>query len=157
MEEQPNNDFIIALDRWNGWKLNLQDANFLFFTIKDKFNGVDTYYDRDSNPKAINPEVWTHVVVTYADSLMNFYVNGELVKAWTNCPGSPVAVDNINLSIGSDLPTSVYTTIDGDQYFVNWGGFWKGDIDDIRFYNIAITASQVQSIYTFEKDHVVVE
>jgi hypothetical protein len=155
MTEQPNNDYIIALNRWNGWKLNLQDANFLFFTIKTTYNGADAYYDRDSNPAAITADVWTHVVVTFTDGFMNFYVNGELKKAWDNTPGIPVAVDNINLSIGSDLPTGQYSPDDTSPYYVNWGGYFKGAIDDIRFYNIALTASQVTSIYTFEKDNVV--
>jgi hypothetical protein len=154
MEEQPNNDYIIALNRWNGWKLNLQDANFLFFTIKTTYNGSDAYYDRDSNPQAITADTWTHVVVTFTDGFMNFYVNGELKKAWDNTPGSPVAVDNVNLSIGSDLPTGKYSTDEGD-FYVNWGGYFKGAIDDIRFYNIALTASQVTSIYTYEKDNTV--
>lgn len=155
MEEQPNNDYIIALDRWNGWKLNLQDANFLFFTIKTTYNGNDQYYDRDSNPQAITAATWTHVVVTFTDGFMNFYVNGELKKAWDNTPGSPVAVDNINLSIGSDLPTGQYSPDDSSPYYVNWGGYFKGKIDDIRFYNIALTASQVTSIYTYELANVV--
>jgi len=155
MEEQANNDYIIALDRWNGWKLNLQDANFLFFTVKTTYLGNDAYYDRDSNPQAITADIWTHVAVTFTDGFMNFYVNGELKKAWDNTPGSPVAVDNINLSIGSDLPTGQYSPDDTSPYYVNWGGYFKGAIDDIRFYNIALTASQVTSIYTFEKDNVV--
>jgi hypothetical protein len=154
MEEQPNNDYIIALNRWNGWKLNLQDANFLFFTIKTTYNGADTYYDRDSNPAAITAGDWTYIAVTFTDGLMNFYVNGEQVKAWDNTPGSPVAVDNINLSIGSDLPTGKYSTEEGD-FYVNWGGYFKGNIDDIRFYNIALTSTQITSVYTYEKDNVV--
>ncbi len=156
MEEQPNNDYFIAMNRWNGWKLSLQDANFLFFTVKTLNSGDTTYYDRDSNPSAIAAETWTHVVVSFTDGFMNFYVDGELVKAWDNTPGIPMIVDNINLTIGSDLPTSVYTTVEGDLY-VGWGGYFKGSIDDIRFYDIALTPPQVASIYNFEKDNVVEE
>ena len=154
MEEQANNDYIIALNRWNGWKLNLQDLNFLFFTIKATNEGSDAWYDRDSNPAAITADTWTHVAVSFTDGFMNFYVNGELVKAWDNTPGTGVAVDNINLSIGSDLPTGTYSTEEGD-FYVNWGGYFKGDIDDIRFYNIALTGPQIASIYAFEVDNVV--
>jgi hypothetical protein len=155
MEEQANNDYIIAMNRWNGWKLNLQDANFLFFTVKCTYLGNDAYYDRDSNPQAITADTWTHIAVSFTDGFMNFYVNGELKKEWDNTPGTPVAVDNINLSIGSDLPTSVYSPDDTSPYYVNWGGYFKGAIDDIRFYNIALTESQILSVYTFEKDNVV--
>jgi hypothetical protein len=155
MEEQVNNDYIIAMNRWNGFKLNLQDENYLFFTVKALFNGNDTYYDRDSNPHKITADIWTHVAVTFADGFMNFYINGELAKAWDNTPGTAVAVDNINLSIGSDLPTGVYSTDDTSPYYVNWGGYFKGDMDDIRFYDIALTEAQVALIYNFEIAHVV--
>jgi len=155
MEEMPNNDYIISMKRWDGWKLNLQESNYIFFTVKAVFDGADVYYDRDSNPVSIDPDVWTHIVVTFKDGAMNFYVNGELAKAWDNTPGVPIAVDNIPVSIGSDLPTGIYTDETGD-FNVAWGGYFKGDIDDIRFYNIALTSSQAKSIYNFEKDNVVV-
>jgi len=155
MEEQPNNDYIIALNRWNGWKLNLQDANFLFFTVKATYQGGDAYYDRDSNPAAITADTWTHVTVSFTDGFMNFYVNGALVKAWDNTPGVPVSVDNVNISIGSDLPTGTYSPDESSPFYVNWGGYFKGYIDDIRFYNIALTEAQVSSIYLYEKDNVV--
>jgi len=156
MEEQANNDYLISLNRWNGWKLSLQDQNFLFFTVKALNSGDTTYYDRDSNPKAIDAETWTHVAVTFTDGYMNFYVNGDLVRAWDNTPGTAIPVDNINLSIGSDLPTGVYTTVEGD-FYVNWGGYFKGNIDDVRFYNSALTPTQVATIYNYEKDNVVEE
>lgn len=83
--------------------------------------------------------------------------NGDLVRAWDNTPGTAIPVDNINLSIGSDLPTGVYTTVEWDEFYVNWGGYFKGSMDDVRFYDIALTALQVASIYNFEKDNVVEE
>jgi hypothetical protein len=153
MEEQPNNDYIIALDRWNGWKLNLNEQNFLFFTVKALRNNDTVYYDRDSNPYNISGGTWTHIAVSFTNGFINFYINGELKKAWDNVPGIPVAVDNINLSIGSDLPTGQYSLVDGSPYYVNWGGYWKGAIDDVRFYNVALNASQVETIYNFEIDN----
>ena len=155
MEEQDNNDYIFSLNRWNGYKLNLQTSNFLFFTVKAIYETNEAYYDRDSNPGTISADVWTHVVVTFEDGFMNFYIDSELVKAWDDTPGIPIVVDNVPLSIGSDLPTGIYTTDDTSPFFVEWGGYFKGDIDDIRFYNIALTTAEVNSIYLFEKDNVV--
>jgi len=156
MEEQPNYDYIIAMNRWNGWKLCLQELSYLFFTIKTTYNGDTTWYDRDSNPYAIDANTWTHVAITFTNGFMKFYGNGELQRAWDNTNGIPVAVNNINLTIGSDLPTDVYTTEEGD-FFVGWGGYFKGNIDDVRFYNTVLSAFQVDSVYTFEKDNVVEE
>jgi hypothetical protein len=135
--------------------LNLQDQNFLFFTIRAYNNGDSIYYDRDSNPYDIPAGTWTHIAITFTNGFENFYINGELKKAWDNIPGVPVIVDNINLSIGTDLPTGQYSLVDGSPYYVNWGGYWKGAMDDIRFYNIALNASQISSIYNYEVNNVV--
>ncbi len=151
MEEQPNNDYIIAMNRWNGWKLNLQDANFLFFTIKTTVQ----IWDKDSNPGAILPDVWTYVVVTFTNGSEKFYINGEMVKEWTNTQGIPAADGTINVTIGSDLPTSVYSPDDTSPFYVNWGGYFKGNIDDVRFYNVVLTPVQVTSLYNYELANVI--
>jgi hypothetical protein len=151
MEEQPNNDYIIAMNRWNGWKLNLQDANLLFFTIKTN-QGI---YDRDSNPGAVLPDVWTYVTVTFTDGFMNFYINGELALGWDNTPGIPAADGTINVTIGSDLPTSVYSPDSNSPFFVDWGGYFKGNIDDVRFYNVVLTATQITTLYNYELDNAI--
>lgn len=154
MEEQDNNDYMVSMNRWNGYKVNLQTENYLFYTVKADENGEDAYYDRDSNPTAITADVWTHVAVSFTPGEMKFYVNGEMVKNWDNTPGTPVSADNINLTFGSDLPNSVYSNDDTSPYYVNWGGFYKGAMDDVRFYNVALTDTQVMSIYNFENENV---
>lgn len=142
---------ILALDRWNGYKFQLQSANKFFYTVK-AIDGVDTvYYDRDDETFVANNETWYHAVVTFKPGEEDFYVNGDLVKTWTDVPGHPITVpSNINFVIGQDLPTSQYLTTDGD-FQVAWGGFWTGDLDDVMFYNIALSAAQVKSIYDNQK------
>ena len=142
---------ILALNRWNGYKFQLQSANKLFFTMKAN-NGVDTaYYDRDDETAVLDNDVWYHGVVTYKPGQMNFYVNGDLVKSWTNTPNTPVTLGTpINFVIGQDLPTSKYLTTDGD-FQVAWGGFFTGTMDDVMFYNVALDAVQVKSIFNNQK------
>ena len=142
---------ILALNRWNGYKFQLQSANKLFFTMKAN-NGVDTaYYDRDDETAVLDNDVWYHGVVTYKPGQMNFYVNGDLVKSWTNTPNTPVTLGApMNFVIGQDLPTSKYLTTDGD-FQVAWGGFFTGTMDDVMFYNIALDGVQVKSIYNNQK------
>jgi hypothetical protein len=139
---------MMSLDRWNGYKYQLQSANKLFYTLH-AVDGTDTtYYDRDDETAVLNNEVWYHAVVTFKPGEMDFYLNGDLVKSWINVPGHPIKVlSTINFVIGQDLPTSKYLTVDGD-YQVAWGGFWTGDLDDVMFFNAALTASQVKSIFT---------
>ncbi len=142
---------ILSLNRWNGYKFQLQSANKLFMTVK-AVNGTDTvYHDRDDEVAVLDNNVWYHSVVTYKAGQMDFYVNGDLVKSWTNTPGNPVTLANpVNLVIGQDLPTSKYLTVDGD-FQVAWGGFWTGDMDDVMFYNVALDGTQVKSIYNNQK------
>jgi hypothetical protein len=142
---------IASLNRWNGYKFQLQSANKFFLTVKAVNNTDTVYHDRDAEVAVLDNDVWYHGVVTYKAGVMNFYVNGDLVKSWTNTPGNPVTLSSpINFVIGQDLPTSVYTTVEGD-FFVNWGGFWTGDMDDVMYYNVALDGPQVKSIYDNQK------
>ena len=143
---------MISMDRWNGWKFQTQP--FLpFFTvhaIKTAAPNDTTYFDRDDAGTALVPgPTWYHLVVTFKAGVEDFYINGSLVKEWTDVPGNPITVDNINLTIGSDLPTSKYLTVDATgNFLVDYGGFWTGDLDDVMFYNIALDGPQVGSIFT---------
>ena len=72
---------------------------------------------------------------------------------WNNVPGTIVNLSSkpVNLTIGQDLPTSVYSTNSNSPYYVNWGGYFIGAIDDLRIYKTAISAAEVTSIYNLEK------
>ncbi len=148
----PANCYMISLNRWNGWKFQTQPY-LPFFTVHAFESAATppdtTYYDRDDAGTAITPgATWYHLVVTFKPGEEDFYINGALVKSWTNVPGTPITLTTPpNLSIGSDLPTSAYSTDVNNADYVNYGGFWTGDLDDVMFYNIALTGPQVQSIY----------
>jgi hypothetical protein len=140
---------MVAMNRWNGYKFQLQSSNKLFYTVRHVNPGTDPYYNRDdATLSGWSNDVWYHGVVTFKAGEMDFYVNGDLVKSWTDVPEAPVTLTNpINFVIGQDLPTNKYLTVDGD-FQVAWGGFWTGDLDDVMFYNIALTGPQVKSIFT---------
>jgi hypothetical protein len=145
----PANCYMISMNRWNGWKFQTQP--FLpFFTVHAiEPAGDTTYYDRDDAGTAIVPgPTWYNLVVTFKAGVEDFYINGSLVKEWTNVPGAPITVPNINMTIGSDLPTGTYLTVDPTgNLLVDYGGFWTGDLDDVMFYNIALDGPQVASIF----------
>ena len=146
---------MVAMNRWNGWKFQTQPT-LPFFTVK-----VDTVlgkpqpiWDRDDAGTPLTPvTTWYHLVTTFKPGYMDFYINGTLVQEWTNTPGTIATLANpINLTIGSDLPTNKYLTTDATgNFLVDYGGFWTGDMDDVMIYNIALSAPQVQSIYTNQK------
>ena len=147
----PDTYTMVSLNRWNGYKVQYQSANKIFFTVK-AVNGTDTvYYDRDDEVAVLDNEVWYHVVVTFKPGAMSFYINGDLVKKWTDTPGSAITLATpINFCIGQDLPTDKYLTVDGD-FQVAWGGFFTGDLDDVMFFNAALNAGQVKAIYDSQK------
>ncbi len=157
MEELPNNDYMISMNRWNCFKVNLQDINRVFFTtrVEDPENpGSYIYSDRDHDGEGLEAETWYHLSVSFGDGHMKFYINGDLVKDWDNVPDAAInsiSADPVNLTIGQDLPTGIYSTDDQSPYFVEWGGYFKGKLDDIRLYNRVLADNEVSSIYNIEK------
>jgi len=149
----PDTYTMVSLDRWYGYKFQLQSGNLTFFTVRViKPAGDTTIYDKDNAGVALSNDVWYHVAVAFRSGEEDLYVNGILVKIWLDVPGNPITVSSaINFVIGQDLPTSAYSEVYGDANYVNWGGFWTGDLDDVMFYNIALNAPQIQSIYQSQK------
>ncbi len=146
------NNYMVSLNRWNGYKLQLQDAPKVFFTLKALNEGAEVYYDRDNESPTVNLGEWYHVAVTFQDGEMTFYLDGTLIKLWDNTPGTPIQLDSpVALTIGQDLPTSIYSTDDTSPYFVDWGGFFRGVLDEVRIYNTALTETQIAGIYDLEK------
>jgi hypothetical protein len=155
----PNNCYMVSMNRWNGYKFQTQPS-LPFYTVKvDTLLGQpQAIWDRDDAGTAINPGAnWYHLVVTFKADEMKFYVNGVLATTWPTpqgagkVPGTAISLSAtpINLTLGSDLPTSKYLTVDASgNFLVDYGGFWTGDMDDVMFYNIALTGPQVTSIYT---------
>lgn len=149
----PDTYTFLAMNRWNGFKFQLQGGHLPFYTVKVlRGPGDTTIYDRDDAGIAIAENTWRHVVVTFKTGVMSFYIDGDLVKTWDSSTPNPVPGTGltlptpINLVLGQDLPTSKYTTVDGD-FQVAWGGFFTGDMDDVMFYNIALDGTQVHSIF----------
>jgi hypothetical protein len=147
-------DYMFALDRWWGYKLNLQGSNFLYFTV---YGGNNNWVlDNDgTSASAVPLTTWVHAAVSYdnTSNTAKFYLNGALVQTYANRTGSPATVDpSYNLTIGNELPKSKYNLNDSNHPDYYWGpdGF-TGTLDDIRFYNIALTDKEVLSIYTAEK------
>lgn len=87
-------DYMFALDRWYGYKLNLQGSNFLYFTVfQSTANGGTWVLDDDGGSNSQVPlSTWIHAVVSYDNSAntAKFYFNGKLVKTIPNLTGPPL-------------------------------------------------------------------
>ena len=79
------------------------------------------------------------------------------VEQWDNFPtGTSTDPDpGIDICIGQALPTADFDN--GAHEWQEWLGYFKGYMDDIRFYNVVLTDAQVQSNYNYEKDNVITE
>lgn len=158
---KPGNRFL-GLQSWVGYKYELQEGNYPFFSVG---HGSDATYDYDAIV-ALPNETWHHVAVTYsaADGKMTFYVDGELTNTDEGLgdEARSIADKPYNLVIGQDFPTDKYSLGDGagfgdpesEDYRViplAWGGHFQGSIDELRIYNIALTESQIGSLYDREK------
>lgn len=77
---------------------------------------------------ALPPNVWNHIAATYDGSALRLYVNGTQVAVRS-------VSGNIAVSAGA-------LRIGGNSI---WQEFFQGKLDEIRIYDRALTATQVQS------------
>ncbi len=118
MEEQPNNDYMISMSRWNCYKVNLQDIDRVFFTTKVEdpvTPGEFIFSDRDHDGDGLVADTWYHLTVSFGMGHMMFYIDGVLVKDWDNVPDAAIldiSADPVNLTFGQDLPTALYADDD---------------------------------------------
>jgi hypothetical protein len=97
----------------------------------DKWPGV-------RSEDGINDGQWHHIVGTYdaADAKLILYIDGKMCMT-KDVDGRPIDISHSNLFIGENSRSP--------------GKFWSGLIDDVRLYDFALTAADVNSLYVPEK------
>jgi Concanavalin A-like lectin/glucanases superfamily/Fibronectin type III domain len=80
---------------------------------------------------ALAANTWSHLAVTYDGSTLRLYVNGTQVASTAHTGN--IATSTNPLQIGGD---SIY------------GQYFAGLIDNVRVYNVALTAAQIQADQT---------
>jgi hypothetical protein len=117
-------------------------------------NGEEAYIDRDTDAGILQNDTWTHVAMTFTSGEMVFYLDGEEVVKWTgdDLTGTGIAPhDGIDLCIGQALPTDDYSADPEDPHaWKEWTGYFKGYLDDLRFYNEVLTGPQIKVMYDYE-------
>jgi hypothetical protein len=141
-----SNNYIFSLNRWNGFKFQLQSANYPFLTVHTSAG----YADVDAGV-AVPDETWTQLGASYTNGTMKFYINGGLVKTQSISGALVTLNDPVPISIGNELPKETYSLTDPSSEYAFYGAnYFIGSIDDIRFYNTVLSDAEVQSIYTME-------
>jgi hypothetical protein len=77
---------------------------------------------------AVPLNTWTHLAMTYDGTTMRMFVNG--VQVSTRAVGGAAVVTSGALRIGGNAV---------------WGEYFKGTIDEVRIYNRALTATEIQT------------
>jgi hypothetical protein len=77
---------------------------------------------------AVPVNTWTHLALTYDGAMMRMFVNG--VQVSSRAASGSIAVSSGALRIGGN---SV------------WGEYFRGQIDEVRVYNRALTAAEIQT------------
>jgi hypothetical protein len=94
-------------------------------------NGVDQVIYVVSGSDAIYGK-WTHLAMTFDGSVLNGYVNGGL----TVSASASVVPNNVApLRIGFDKTGN------------GWNDYWNGDIDEVLYYQTALTPDQIAAHY----------
>ena len=87
------------------------------------FSGSPLY-----GPAALSAGTWTHLAVTYDGANLTLYVNG--IQVATRAQTGTIEVSNNDLTIG------------GNNLY---GQYFTGIIDEVRIYNQALSATEIQT------------
>ncbi|MBN1516049.1 VCBS repeat-containing protein [Candidatus Sumerlaeota bacterium] len=120
-----------------GFVFEITDADYLKIEL---FNGDDSDLNRTDvfSSQQIPTGIWTHVAVTYeyisdGASKVRLYING------VNDGASDMA--------HGPLQQNSRAFEAGRYYWSNsYSAFWHGEIDDVRVYNVALTATEIARI-----------
>ena len=91
-----------------------------YFVSGDEFSAL--------SPNVLPLNAWTHLATTYDGSVLRLYVNGTQVASEAHA--------------GSMAPSTGALKIGGNNVWPEW---FRGLIDDVRVYDRALTAAQIQS------------
>ncbi len=107
----------ILQDHWNGWAAQIRLNSNKSYSLK-WHNGIPIY------------NKWYHIALTYNGTVMKLFVNGQLANS-KNVSGK-LHVNNRDFAIGSNNGTQK---------------FFHGSIDDVRFFNKALSQTEIQAIF----------
>ncbi len=157
-DELYENNYIVSQNYWQGYKLQTQGGGKPFFTYKKVDGGIVDADNETDNSIKIN--VWNHIVITVNGTTkeLKFFVNGTLTKTWTeaNKGIGPLTQTLTGPDPQPFIIGCVATDAELTANFMAWTtadnlGYFKGAIDELKIYKIALADGQVSKLYNDEK------
>jgi len=155
------NNAIVSQNYWWGYKFQTQLAGYPLFTERINATSVE---DFDAGV-AVAPNVWNHVAVSLnsATKTLQFFINGELVKTFTEKVG--VLTQTLTFTdAGYNFSAQPFligafatdTELAAKPITCNWRSTaniasFEGAIDELKLYNTALSPGQVKKLYANEK------
>ncbi|MFH1121263.1 MAG: LamG domain-containing protein [Bacteroidota bacterium] len=150
------NNYIVSQNYWQGYKLQTQGGGKPFFTYKKVDGGIVDADNETDNSIKIN--VWNHIVITVDGTAkeLKFFVNGTLTKKWAEDRMGPLTQTLTNPNPQPFIIGCVATDAELAANFMEWTtadnlGYFKGAIDELKIYNIALTDGMIMKLYNDEK------
>ena len=125
-------NYLLTTRTANGFAIIFNPAYATYGSSIDFFvvgTSVDFYSSGYSNTD------WNHVVVRFTG-------NGGVAEQWLNG-------NNLSVTVGDNTPDTTYdisSAFNIGQFSA--GSYFDGNIDDVRFYDIAITLNTIQLLYS---------
>ena len=88
---------------------------------------------------AVTADTWNHVVYVGDGASLSVYVNGNLVSKETTSGGIQVGTYTADLLLGSDWNNNASSVFSGHLF--------KGMMDEVRLYAVALTEDEVEALY----------
>ncbi|MCX7771093.1 MAG: CSLREA domain-containing protein, partial [Proteobacteria bacterium] len=115
----------------NSYFLGFSTSGILqFFTFHNEIG-----HDQLNAPNPVSTNEWHHIAGTFDGTTKKIYIDGVLVAS--KIISRPIVYDNSPVLIGQDLDNGMPS-----------GNIFYGLIDELEIFNRALTAGEIQAIYT---------
>ena len=158
------NNCIVSQNYWWGYKFQTQSVGKPLFTERIDASSVT---DKDAGEGIVTPLVWTHVVVSLNSTTkaMRFFIDGVMVQSWSEEDGVGALTQTLSFVDGANTysaqPFLIGSFATDAEIALHPGNFdwiseanvasFKGSMDELKIYNIALTDGQVAKLYNDEK------
>jgi hypothetical protein len=131
----PSSEDYVLMDKWASafedklLAIHHADRKVVYYLF-DTFGGSGL-----ESTTALEPNVWYHIAATYNGSTANIYINGQLDA--TKTASGDVADSSGNLYFGYNP----------DRAYEGWFAYFRGQLDEIGWFDRALSSSEIETIY----------